>query len=311
MAVVSVIVPAYNTGTYISRCLDSIVNQTLEDIEIICIDDGSVDSTPDILDDYARKDSRIRVEHVPNGGVSKARNIGLAIAQGEFVSFVDSDDFILPDMLEKIVGMARRNGSDIVQCALEEGCEDRTIYGKDEIILGFMSGTISKSVCSKLFTRKVVDGVFFSAGESFAEDFMFSIKTLEKTEVITLNKEVMYEYVDRFDSATKSAPNDKEMYFFSVLDYLWEVVKGNRKLEVYYNNLNLKETITFLTRFVGHEDVSETSINKLKTRLKECSKGYIHNPLLSKIEKAQVFVASKWPNMYVRLVLMLKRLRGN
>ena len=92
MAIVSVIVPAFNTSQYISKCLDSIIGQTLRDIEIICIDDGSVDSTPIILDDYSRRDSRIKVIHVPNGGVSKARNIGLDVAKGEYISFVDAEE---------------------------------------------------------------------------------------------------------------------------------------------------------------------------------------------------------------------------
>ncbi|MGN1190478.1 MAG: glycosyltransferase family 2 protein, partial [Candidatus Ornithospirochaeta sp.] len=264
MAIVSVIVPAYNTSKYISKCLDSIINQTLRDIEIICVDDGSVDSTPLILDEYSRRDSRVKVIHVPNGGVSKARNIGLSIAQGEFIAFVDSDDTISPEMLEKMVETAENNESDIVQNALEEGEEDRALEGKEEIIYALMSGSVSKSVWSKLFNRRVLDSVYFPEGEVFAEDFMFSLKALEKARRVDLKKEVYYQYIDRSDSATKKEPNDKEMYFFSVLEYMGEVVKGNDRLEAYYRDLNTKETITFITRFIGHKDVSASSIESLQ-----------------------------------------------
>ena len=310
MTTVSVIVPAYNTSQYITKCLDSIVSQTLRDMEIICIDDGSVDSTPIILDDYSRRDSRIKVIHVPNGGVSKARNIGLDLAKGKYISFVDSDDVISPNMFEKMVEVAENDKYDIVQYALEEGGEDRVLNGKEEIIYSFMTGVIFKSVWSKLFNRKVIEHVSFPIGETFAEDYMFTLKALEKAERVTLKKEVMYEYVDRNDSATKKEPNDKEYYFFSVLDHMEEVCKGSRRLEEYYGYLNTKETITFLTRFIGHKDVKAETIDKLKSRVRKCSKGYFHNPLLTNKEIIQVFVASKVPNLYINTVLILKRIRG-
>ena len=139
---------------------------------------------------------------------------------------------------------------------------------------------------------------------------MFTLKALEKAERVTLKKEVMYEYVDRNDSATKKEPNDKEYYFFSVLDHMEEVCKGSRRLEEYYGYLNTKETITFLTRFIGHKDVKAETIDKLKSRVRKCSKGYFHNPLLTNKEIIQVFVASKVPNLYINTVLTLKRIRG-
>ena len=310
MVIVSVIVPAFNTSQYISKCLDSIIGQTLRDIEIICIDDGSVDSTPIILDDYSRRDSRIKVIHVPNGGVSKARNIGLDIAKGEYISFVDSDDVISPDMLENMVKVARIDNSDIVQNALEEGGMDRVLDCKEDIIYSFLTGSIYKSVWSKLYKRNVIEGVSFPEGEGFAEDYMFSILSLENAERVSLRKEVTYEYVEHSDSATKKEPHDKEYYFFSVLDHVGEVVKGSDKLEEYYDYLNTKESIRFLTRFIGHKDVKKDTLDKLKIRLKKCAEGYFRNPLLSNVEKMQVFVASKVPNLYTVTVLILKRIRG-
>ena len=103
MPKISVIVPVYNVEKYLARCLDSIINQTLADIEIICINDGSTDNSLEILNDYAKKDSRIKIIDQTNAGLSCARNAGMQIAQGEYIGFVDSDDWIDLDFYEKLV----------------------------------------------------------------------------------------------------------------------------------------------------------------------------------------------------------------
>ena len=110
---ISIIVPVYNTAPYLPQCLDSLVNQTYRDIEIICVNDGSTDNSPDILKAYAERDSRILVIHQENLGLSGARNKGLESARGEWVMFVDSDDWIAPDMYEKLYHHLTEDGSDI------------------------------------------------------------------------------------------------------------------------------------------------------------------------------------------------------
>ena len=102
MAAVSVLIPVYNTEAYLRKCLDSITNQTLQDLEIICVDDGSTDGSADILREYRRRDSRIRIVTKRNGGLPSARNAGLDAASGEYVGFVDSDDWIEPDMFRRL-----------------------------------------------------------------------------------------------------------------------------------------------------------------------------------------------------------------
>ena len=98
----TVIVPAYNTGEAIGRCIDSILAQSIGDWELIVVDDGSSDCTPEVIDEYAGKDERIRAIHIANGGVSNARNVGLEAARGEYVMFVDSDDWLEPDYLREV-----------------------------------------------------------------------------------------------------------------------------------------------------------------------------------------------------------------
>ena len=108
MAKVSVIIPIYKVEKYLSRCLDSVVNQTLDDIEIVLVDDGSPDSCPEICDRYAKKDSRIKVIHKKNEGLGYARNSGMLIATGEYIAFLDSDDYVSKDMYEKVYSELKR-----------------------------------------------------------------------------------------------------------------------------------------------------------------------------------------------------------
>ena len=114
MPSISTIIPVYNTARYLRRCLDSIANQTYRDWEALCVDDGSTDGSPAILREYASRDSRFRIISKPNGGLSDARNAGLAAAAGEYINFVDSDDLIHPQTFEIALALAKRDGSDIV-----------------------------------------------------------------------------------------------------------------------------------------------------------------------------------------------------
>jgi glycosyltransferase involved in cell wall biosynthesis len=118
MPLISVIVPIYNVEIYLEKCLNSIINQTYKNLEIILIDDGSPDNCGKICDEYAKKDKRIKVIHKPNGGLSDARNTGLDIAKGEYIAFVDSDDYIAEEMCEELLDIAQKEEADIVVCGV-------------------------------------------------------------------------------------------------------------------------------------------------------------------------------------------------
>ena len=147
MAKVSLVIPVYGVEKYIHQCLDSIINQTFTDFEVILVDDGSPDNCPQICDEYAQKDSRIKVIHKKNGGVSAARNDGLKATSGEWVYFVDSDDWIEPDALEKLVGRGEETGAD---CVISDpnGCyPNKTLRGI----------TFAQEFCSE--DREVIEGI--------------------------------------------------------------------------------------------------------------------------------------------------------
>lgn len=115
---ISVIVPIYNVEKYIEKCINSIINQTYKDLEIILVDDGSTDSSGKICDEYAKKDKRIKVIHKKNGGVSSSRNIALTIANGDYITWIDSDDWIEKDTYSKLADIILKNKADIIQFRL-------------------------------------------------------------------------------------------------------------------------------------------------------------------------------------------------
>ena len=127
MATVSVIIPVYNTEKFLGRCLDSLRAQSFEDWEAVCVDDGSTDGSGPLLDSYADADPRIRVVHKANGGVSEARNLALGLIGGEYLTFVDSDDFLHPRALEISTAAARRDGSDLVAYTYDRKYRTRLI----------------------------------------------------------------------------------------------------------------------------------------------------------------------------------------
>ena len=116
MSKISVIVPVYKAEKFLSNCIKSILNQTYHDLEVILVDDGSPDSSGQICEEYAKKDNRIKVIHQKNAGVAAARNVGLDLATGDYITFVDSDDYIRPQMYEKMLKCAQNNHCDLVMC---------------------------------------------------------------------------------------------------------------------------------------------------------------------------------------------------
>lgn len=118
MCLISVIIPVYNVEKYLEQCLDSVINQNLQDIEIICVDDGSTDNSPSILEKFSSKDNRIKIFSKENGGQASARNLGIKKAKGKYIAFVDSDDFIKEDMFVKLYDVAENNNLDIAMCKI-------------------------------------------------------------------------------------------------------------------------------------------------------------------------------------------------
>ena len=199
----SIIVPVYNAAPYLPACIESILNQTLTDIEILLIDDGSTDSSGAICDVYAAKDKRINVVHKKNGGVSSARNAGLALATGEYVGWVDADDYIEPDMFEYLYKLAINYKADIAECGYAsvdgEKVEAANFgkgleYGEGGFITQkYLDADIFYGIVTKLFKRSLFEGVRFPEGRIWEDIWLVTYFCLEPIRYVR-NPEVKYFY---------------------------------------------------------------------------------------------------------------------
>lgn len=211
---ISVIVPIYNVEKYLDRCIESIVNQTYSNLEIILVDDGSPDNCPRICDDWAEKDNRIKVVHKENGGLSDARNAGLLIATGEFVSFIDSDDFIEFHFYEILLLMLNKTHADIAACgflrfsdqnAIKERIDTANVVvlNTEEALIEIINyGLVKQVVWNKLYKKSVVEGVTFDIGK-IHEDTFWSYKIFGKArQTVVVNDYLGYYYFQRNDSIT-------------------------------------------------------------------------------------------------------------
>ena len=175
---ISVIVPVYRVEPYLARCLDSILGQSYESLEVIAVDDGSPDRSGEILDAYAARDGRLRVIHQENGGLSAARNAGLDLATGEYIGFVDSDDYILPQMYETLLRLIEAYGADIAECAAaldtDTGREDQSgvaVYeGGAAILEATALDRIATPVWCKLYRAGLCQTLRFPEGLLYDEE---------------------------------------------------------------------------------------------------------------------------------------------
>ena len=216
---ISVIIPVYNVEEYLQKCLDSVVNQTLKDIEIICINDGSTDNSLQILEEYAQKDSRIIVINQQNQGVAAARNKGLEIARGDYIWFVDSDDYVERNGLDYVYKKSKENNADIVCFGVNNICKSTIISGHTNQYLSEINMTcqidlnIKKhflhNIWDKLFSRKFIQNIIkFPNGILTAEDGIFNLFCLYKEPKYLFINKILYNYrTDRNLSATNDKKN--------------------------------------------------------------------------------------------------------
>lgn len=213
---VSVIVPVYNVEKYINKCLKSLVNQTLKDIEIIVVNDGSPDNSQKIIDEYAKKYKNIKSYIKENGGVSDARNFGIEKSSGEYIAFVDGDDFVLNDMYEKMYEKAKSNNFDIVVCDLnyiyeDDNSEMKVSSGFDKDTTDIKKAIINNYpvVWNKIIKREIFNNIKFKKGVWF-EDVEFLYRMFPLIKSIGVVKEAFNQYIQRKGSITKSV--DKRIY---------------------------------------------------------------------------------------------------
>ena len=208
---ISIIVPVYKVEPYLRKCVESILNQTYRNLEIILVDDGSPDNCGAICDAWEEKDGRIKVIHKKNGGLSDARNAGLAIATGEYISFIDSDDYIAPAFVAELYKAILETGADIAECATAYVDETGNILRQRNVAplpqmdkikalrqLVLEDG-IYQTVWNKLYRRAVVDGILFEKGKHHEDDF-WTYQVFDRIDKLATVTQPMYYYLQRSGS---------------------------------------------------------------------------------------------------------------
>lgn len=212
---ISVIIPVYNTDRYLPALIESLAAQTYRDLEIVFINDGSTDGSGKVLDAFARKDSRVKVIHQENGGVSAARNRGLDIASGEYITFADSDDRLEPDLYETLMTLIKEHHVEIAHCSYNriQNGHIRPVgnTGKlyvqtcrealQELTCGslFMGGC-----CNKIYARRLFDGVRFDTGLKLSEDELVNFQLFFQVDTIVYWDVCKYNYLDSVTSACRN-----------------------------------------------------------------------------------------------------------
>ena len=229
---ISLIVPVYNVKDYLKTCLQSILEQTYKNLEIILVDDGSVDGASGICDEYARMDQRIKTIHLPHSGVSAARNAGLAAATGELLGFVDSDDWIDHDMYQYLYALMQEHDADVSACTYlleQEGRPSKIInntgklyvFSRKEIIRALVKNDLVKNyLWAKLFKRKLFDRLSFPVGRVY-EDVAVLYKVFYSSQKVVLSCVSKYHYmIHKNESITRGGydPVKEYHYFLSLYE---------------------------------------------------------------------------------------------
>ena len=210
---ISVVVPVYNCEEYISECIESILGQTYKNIELILVDDGSKDKSGEICDNFAAQETRIKVVHTENRGVSAARNLGISLANGDYIAFSDSDDTMRPDMLEFLLSIIKEHGTDVAVCGYMR-CEDgkeipingtgkKYIQTKTEAMRCIIEGKLyTGALWTKLFFANVIKGVTVPDGLKINEDVLLCYYGFKNANGAVFADEAKYNYRIRPFSAT-------------------------------------------------------------------------------------------------------------
>ena len=222
MPKVSVIVPVYNVEKFLPRCLDSIINQTLKDIEIICVNDGSPDNCLSILEDYAKKDSRIKIINQENSGPSVSRNKGILVAQGEYIGFVDSDDWLDLDFYEKLYAAAKESDADIAACGIKVYRKYSRVnymlkYTKEHCVndlerkLYLCDVPETCNVWNKIYRTTFIknNNIEFEVGINFGEDVSFTVEALYYSGNLVIVPATLYNYERRNVNSIVKTKSDK------------------------------------------------------------------------------------------------------
>lgn len=280
MPLISVIVPVYNVQDYLEKCFDSIKSNSYENLEIILVNDGSTDKCGEMCESFKESDSRVKVVNKPNGGLSSARNAGLEIANGDYISFIDSDDYIAHDMMEKLVVKAEEYNADVVQCGyckVNESGKTLDIVSGDSFFLDdnkkildsfFVTNKYQVVVWNKLYRKEVVKNIRFIEGKN-NEDNMFEADILPKINRVYFLNDICYMYLQRESSIMGGTFSHKKMDSFFALKYMMEKCQESYPEYICYVHKLVCLNVFYLDYLLSNQKNKKEFINDRKIMLSE------------------------------------------
>lgn len=301
---VSIIIPVYKVEDYFDECIQSVIGQTYKNLEIILIDDGSPDNSAKMCDDYAKIDDRIKVIHKQNGGQATARNLGIDIATGEYIAFVDSDDYVKEDIIETLLCALERNNADVSACRLTDKIEEYNKNNKSKVKIINSNKTIkwilkekriTTSPTCKLFKREFFNGIRYQEGR-IHEDLGTIYKVIDKANKIAFVDAYKYFYRCNPTSTTQSAFSRKQMDYFYIIDEMYGYMEEKHPefLRLVINH-KVRNSIAFIRRISmsGFDDKEVISI--LVKNVRKNIFGYFFSgySLFSKLYGALICISPK------------------
>ena len=322
---ISVIVPIYNVQKYVEKCVESIMRQTYKELEIILVDDGATDNSPELCEQLAKRDQRIKVIHKINGGLSDARNAGLEVATGEYIGFVDGDDYIEPDMYQLLVDNLEEYDADIsccrYTCVWEDGHEkpvgntkDVDVYRGIEALKEYIYGkTMDPFVWNKLYKSKIINGeepLRFIEG-ILGEDNPFVTELLKKEYTVVLAGESKYNYLQQRKGAITNSKLSQgkidSVYWWDTLRK--ECIEKYPELEKYA----LRRQMFFYVGLynVAYADVEyQKEAENIQRFASEYVKEILKSDVCEKTMKIAVLLLAKAPVLYRGVMRMYKKVIG-
>ena len=316
-SLISIIVPIYNVEKYLDKCIDSIINQTYTNLEIILVDDGSPDNCPRICDQWALKDQRIIVIHKPNGGLSDARNVGIDMAKGEYYFFLDSDDWIRKDAIQILYSLLNEKDADISCCGVElkdeegmslskwsdENCP--TLMDSDQSMEQYLSKiSIGSIAWNKLYKAELFEEIRYPVGRLHEDEFT-TWKLIFKSHRIAYTPECLYYYVQRKGSIVNSGISIKHLDELSAMEELWNYLEQEKKIQLLKLIVSryFRKSIELYNRYVydsngKHNEGTSKIIELISTKRSSIFK----NNTLSAVERIKLVAIINFSELYNKIL---------
>lgn len=315
---ISIIIPVYNVEKLLPRCINSLINQTYNNIEIILIDDGSTDNSLEICEEFSKRDSRIVIVKKQNGGQASARNIGLTYATGDYIAFVDSDDFVSENMYETLYKIIKKHDVDIVSCGHELVTEDTffitdgnknevVILDEKKIFLELAKDKILRTyVWDKLYKREMFNGVFFPEGYVF-EDVRAITEVLCKASRVAITEQKLYGYTVR-NGSTMTIRNAKR-FRDEIIAYRYQLkVLSSRNSECEkYIEPKIAEIIRYYIETLPSIRDEDELISLMKSYYKKHFRQLVIKSRRNLKNKISIVVCMLSPTVYLRFCKVIRK----